>query len=219
MSRPEPVRCAFRLPDLGEGLVSAEVLGWLVTVGDRVTVDQIVVEVETEKTTVELPCPYPGEVAELHAAAGDVLPVGAPLLTVLVPADLAGEAVPVGPSGAVPVGPSGEAVPVGPTGEAVPGTDPDPRRTASPARPDTAAGPVLVGSGPDATSGQLTRHVPAAPPPAARPAVRAAASPAVRRLARELGVDLHLLTGTGPDGLVTRQDVLDSAAAAGEHRD
>ncbi|HXO25068.1 MAG TPA: biotin/lipoyl-containing protein, partial [Streptosporangiaceae bacterium] len=72
----------FLLPDLGEGLEEAEVTAWFVRVGDRVTVDQIVAEVETAKAAVELPIPFAGTITALHAAPGTTLPVGAPLITV-----------------------------------------------------------------------------------------------------------------------------------------
>ena len=73
---------AFVLPDLGEGLTEAEIVSWHVRVGDIVTVDQDVVEVETAKAVVEIPVPFAGRVAELHASPGDLLAVGAPLITV-----------------------------------------------------------------------------------------------------------------------------------------
>jgi 2-oxoisovalerate dehydrogenase E2 component (dihydrolipoyl transacylase) len=73
---------AFVLPDLGEGLTEAEIVSWHVQVGDIVAVDQDVVEVETAKAVVEIPVPFAGRVAELHAGPGDLLAVGAPLITV-----------------------------------------------------------------------------------------------------------------------------------------
>ena len=73
---------AFVLPDLGEGLTEAEIVSWHVQVGDTVAVDQDVVEVETAKAVVEIPVPFAGRVAELHASPGDLLAVGAPLITV-----------------------------------------------------------------------------------------------------------------------------------------
>ena len=78
-TRPEQL---FRLPDLGEGLTEAEIVEWKVAVGDTVTVDQVVVEVETAKAAVEVPVPYAGTVLRLHAEAGSALPVGEPLITV-----------------------------------------------------------------------------------------------------------------------------------------
>ncbi|MEU4473626.1 biotin/lipoyl-containing protein [Micromonospora sp. NPDC023888] len=175
----------FHLPDLGEGLVSGEIIAWRLAVGDRVDVDQAVVEVETEKTVVELPCPYRGVIVELHAAPGAVIPVGAPLVTVLV---------------------SEETDLVEPT---------EPYRSASP-----PTGGVLVGSGPDPHASMLTRRgagpvrgTGATRQPAPPSTARAAAAPAVRRLARELGVELHRVSGTGPGGLVTRDDVLRAHSA------
>ena len=78
-TRPEQL---FRLPDLGEGLTEAEIVEWKVAVGDTVTVDQVVVEVETATAAVEVPVPYAGTVLRLHAEAGSALPVGEPLITV-----------------------------------------------------------------------------------------------------------------------------------------
>ncbi|MEU4666092.1 biotin/lipoyl-containing protein, partial [Micromonospora chalcea] len=72
----------FLLPDLGEGLSEAEIVEWRVAVGDVVTVDQSVVEVETAKAVVDVPCPYAGRVVALHGAAGEVRPVGQPLITI-----------------------------------------------------------------------------------------------------------------------------------------
>ncbi|MEU8210928.1 biotin/lipoyl-containing protein [Micromonospora sp. NPDC049044] len=187
------VRRTFHLPDLGEGLVAGEIIAWRLAVGDRVDVDQAVVEVETEKTVVELPCPYRGVIVELHAAAGAVIPVGAPLVTVLV---------------------SEESDMDGPT-------EPD-RPVPPPAAGQATTGGVLVGAGPDPHASMLTRRAAgreretgAARPPVPPPTARAAAAPAVRRMARELGVELHRVAGTGPGGLVTRDDVLRAHAADG----
>src|SRR5438309_2879755 len=81
-----PVR-DFLLPDLGEGLEDAEVLQWLVSEGDRVELNQPLVEVNTAKALVEIPSPFAGVVAKLHAAEGDVVEVGAPLVTIDVETD------------------------------------------------------------------------------------------------------------------------------------
>ncbi|MDX2871627.1 2-oxo acid dehydrogenase subunit E2, partial [Streptomyces scabiei] len=103
----------FRLPDLGEGLTDAEIVEWKVAVGDTVTIDQIVVEVETAKAAVEVPVPYAGRVLRLHAEAGTPLAVGEPLITV-------GAAAPGGNGGRGP-GPDGRSA-AGPAPEtAVPG--------------------------------------------------------------------------------------------------
>ncbi len=146
----------FLLPDLGEGLEGAQVVRWLVAEGEEVALNQPLVEVETAKATVEIPSPYAGRVARLHAASGETVKVGEPLVTF----EVAGEGAP--------------------------------------------------------------EEVPAGPPPTAEPAARAPvpATPAVRRLARELGVDLASVPGTGPGGRVTREDVERAAAArAGPHEE
>jgi 2-oxoisovalerate dehydrogenase E2 component (dihydrolipoyl transacylase) len=175
---------AFVLPDLGEGLTEAEIVSWHVQVGDVVAVDQDVVEVETAKAVVEIPVPFAGRVAELHASPGDLLPVGAPLITVsddrTHPAAENGPAL-NGASGAVLIGY---------------GTTDAGHRRRRPAR-----------NGPPPP-----RQEPAPPPPRA-PARVAVVSPIVRRLARTAGLDLATISGSGPDGLVTRQDVERAIAA------
>jgi len=127
----------FRLPDLGEGLEEARILAWLVAEGDEVALNQPFVEVETAKADIEIPSPFAGRVTQLHAAVGDAVPVGAPLVTI----DAA----------------------------------------------EAGGGPV-------------------------------AATPAVRKLARELGVNVEGLTGTGPEGRLTREDV-ERAAGGGAPAD
>src|SRR5215472_6416697 len=72
----------FRLPDVGEGLTEAEILAWMVAPGDTVEVNQTVVEIETAKASVELPSPYAGTVAAIHAAAGETVAVGSPIITI-----------------------------------------------------------------------------------------------------------------------------------------
>jgi 2-oxoisovalerate dehydrogenase E2 component (dihydrolipoyl transacylase) len=169
-------RHEFRLPDLGEGLTEAEVLRWLVAVGDEVTVNQPVVEVETAKASVEIPSPVAGTVAVLGAAEGEMLAVGAPLLTL----DAAGREA--GDRQAVLVGYGPRAA--GPTRR---------RRTAVPSQaPPEAAAPAPP--------------PPADPPPDAAP-TRVLAKPPVRKLARDRGLDLGHIPGSGPGGLVTRADV------------
>ncbi|NKY12900.1 dihydrolipoamide acetyltransferase family protein [Streptomyces somaliensis] len=198
----------FKLPDLGEGLTEAEIVRWLVSVGDVVAIDQPVVEVETAKAMVEVPCPYGGVVTARFGEEGEELPVGAPLLTVAVGATEA----PAAPGAS---GGSGTA----PEADAPGGAEPA----------DEGSGNVLVGYGTSAASARRRRVRPAAPiaasaPRAAAPApVPAPAAPAegpvpvisplVRKLARERGVDLRLLRGSGPDGLILRADVERASAA------
>jgi 2-oxoisovalerate dehydrogenase E2 component (dihydrolipoyl transacylase) len=126
----------FAMPDLGEGLEEGEIVSWLVAEGDDVELNQPIVEVETAKATVEIPSPFAGAIATLHARVGEPVAVGAPLVTFEV-----------------------------------------------------------VGGAPDGTT------------ETGRPATSAAATPAVRKLARDRGVDLAMVTGTGPEGRVTAEDV------------
>ncbi|KIF06632.1 branched-chain alpha-keto acid dehydrogenase subunit E2, partial [Streptomyces sp. RSD-27] len=89
----------FKLPDLGEGLTEAEIVRWLVAVGDVVAIDQPVVEVETAKAMVEVPCPYGGVVTARFGEEGEELPVGAPLITVAVGAEAAPAGAAQAPAG------------------------------------------------------------------------------------------------------------------------
>ncbi|MEV5756196.1 dihydrolipoamide acetyltransferase family protein [Streptomyces tendae] len=215
----------FRLPDLGEGLTEAEIVRWLVEVGDVVAVDQPVVEVETAKAMVEVPCPYGGVVTARFGEEGTELPVGAPLVTVAVgEVDGAGDAAADGPARG--------------TGAA----EAPAAKTPAAEKKAEGSGNVLVGYGtseaparrrrvrpdrPAATgvSGRANGRVRAAGPVdgpvrAAEPADGPVPviSPLVRRLARQHDLDLRELAGSGPDGLILRADVeyaLRAAAAQG----
>jgi pyruvate dehydrogenase E2 component (dihydrolipoamide acetyltransferase) len=186
----------FRLPDAGEGLTEAEIVAWRVRPGDPVSVNQTVVEIETAKSLVELPSPYAGTVAELLVAEGDTVPVGTPILTVRVDADTS-------PPREIP--PAGGGAEPGLIGGLSPGG-----RT-----------PVLVGYGPREAAPVRRRRTSAANATPARAASALApttasarevlAKPPVRKLARDLGVDLSAVPATGPGGIVTREDV-ESAA-------
>ncbi|MFU8871554.1 dihydrolipoamide acetyltransferase family protein [Micromonospora sp. SL4-19] len=194
----------FLLPDLGEGLSEAEIVEWRVAVGDVVTVDQTVVEVETAKAVVDVPCPYAGRVVALHGAAGEVRPVGQPLITI-APLDGDGADEPAGHatyreeeragSGNVLIGYG--------TGHGGSGRRRSRPRLALAPEPAVAA-PAPTGS---AAAG--------APGPDAAPAPSGALviSPIVRRLAKERGVDLASLRGTGPGGVIRRADVEAALAA------
>ncbi|MGW2283807.1 dihydrolipoamide acetyltransferase family protein [Streptomyces phaeochromogenes] len=263
----------FKLPDLGEGLTEAEIVRWLVQVGDVVAVDQPVVEVETAKAMVEVPCPYGGVVTARYGEEGTELPVGSPLLTVAVGAPASGALASGAPasgarasgtptsggegegSGNVLVGYGTQAPPARrgrlrpPGAGAAPGrrspgsseggpdsgrhgsavgaagagagsagsrpaglTDAELAVAAAPAGPTALAGtgtaprrsvrdeePVTDGTGADAGR-RADGPVPVI-------------SPLVRRLARENGLDLRELAGSGPDGLITRADVEHAARA------
>ncbi|SEF28385.1 pyruvate dehydrogenase E2 component (dihydrolipoamide acetyltransferase) [Amycolatopsis pretoriensis] len=190
----------FPLADTAEGLTEADILNWHVKPGDTVTVNQIVVEIETAKAAVELPIPWAGVVTELHVEPGQTVEVGTPILT-------------------IDVDPGGAAAPA-----------------AAPAAAALAAAPVeeeemkpLVGYGSKAVVTQRRARKGAEPapaaavaaPPAPAPVAPAApvapvaprggyvplAKPPVRKLAKDLGVDLHALTGTASGGVITREDV------------
>ncbi|WP_371498356.1 2-oxo acid dehydrogenase subunit E2 [Kitasatospora sp. NBC_00374] len=184
-----PVVREFTLPDLGEGLTGAEVVRWMVEVGEVIVVDQPVVEVETAKAVVEVPCPYGGVVTARFGEVGEEVPVGAPLVTVAVSP---GEDVRV--SGGADERPLvGYGVADGPKGA---------RRGR--VRAGGAGSPVAAAPAPVAVA-------PAAPV-VAEPSVVAVISPLVRRMAREHGVDLAALAGSGPHGLIMRADVARAVA-------
>ncbi|MCC8454497.1 dihydrolipoamide acetyltransferase family protein [Streptomyces rochei] len=218
----------FKLPDLGEGLTEAEIVRWLVQVGDVVAVDQPVVEVETAKAMVEVPCPYGGVVTARFGEEGAELPVGAPLLTVAVGEGAEGHRPAADPGtdgGAARAGEqpgAGERRSEGSGNVLVGyGTSEAPARRRR-VRPQGRASGATAGSG-TAGAGPSGAGVPGR----ANGRVRAAEpvdgpvpviSPLVRRLARENDLDLRELTGSGPDGLILRADVeyaLRAAAAQG----
>jgi len=222
----------FKLPDLGEGLTEAEIVRWLVEVGDVVAIDQPVVEVETAKAMVEVPCPYGGVVTARFGEEGTELPVGAPLLTVAVGAPTTGEGdegsgnVLVGyGTGAPPARRRRVRPPAGPAagGLRAPSTSAGPESSAGAGAPAGRPEPERPGHAPAVLSGGGDRPVAVdrgQPVSGHRggavvnggAAVRGdgpvpVISPLVRRLARENGVDLRELEGSGPDGLILRADV------------
>ncbi|WP_433041905.1 dihydrolipoamide acetyltransferase family protein [Dactylosporangium sp. CS-033363] len=168
----------FLLPDLGEGLTEAEVLSWMVRVGDTVRIDQPVVEVETAKASVEVPVPFAGTVSALHATPGTVVRVGAPLITV-TPVEAFQE-----PGIVTPV--------------------------LAPA--EEGSGAVLIGYG-TTTETRRRRGARRTANVQHRGPVRVI-SPFVRRMAREAGLDLNSVVGTGPEGLIRRADVEQALATA-----
>ncbi|MFC7842910.1 dihydrolipoamide acetyltransferase family protein [Streptomyces sp. NPDC057382] len=217
----------FKLPDLGEGLTEAEIVRWLVEVGDVVAIDQPVVEVETAKAMVEVPCPYGGVVTARFGEEGTELPVGAPLITVAVgerPAS--GDGGDAAVSGEAPAAAGAEGsgnVLVGYGTSEAPARRRRVRRTGpvqgtAPGRTGAAAGgpgsaPAVNGRGAvPAVNGRAA--APAAPQAEDGPVP--VISPLVRRLARQNGLDLRELTGSGPDGLILRADVEYALRAAGQ---
>jgi pyruvate dehydrogenase E2 component (dihydrolipoamide acetyltransferase) len=169
---------AFLLPDLGEGLTEAEIVTWRVQVGDTVTVDQGVVEVETAKAVVEVPVPFGGRITELHGRPGDVVAVGQPLVTVDTAAGFAEPGVATPPAGPDDSGESGS---------------------------------VLIGYG--TSSGRRRRRRGGAQSPVVSDGRVAVASPVLRQLARNAGLDLTAIRGSGRGGLITRPDVDEAMSA------
>ncbi|MGI5481769.1 dihydrolipoamide acetyltransferase family protein [Streptomyces lavendofoliae] len=220
----------FKLPDLGEGLTEAEIVRWLVEVGDVVAIDQPVVEVETAKAMVEVPCPYGGVVTARFGEEGTELPVGSPLLTVAVgatssatataPLDGSGTGGAGSLNGSASSGGSGSSHAEGSAAEGS-GNVLVGYGTAAPAarrrrvRRDTTgpAGPAAPAPAPAAPEAVAAAPVVAPEPPAPYDGPVPVISPLVRRLAREKGVDLRLLRGSGPDGLILRVDVERAVAA------
>ncbi|HEY8301098.1 MAG TPA: dihydrolipoamide acetyltransferase family protein [Jatrophihabitans sp.] len=179
----------FRLPDLGEGLTEAEIVAWHVAVGDEVRVDQVVVDVETAKASVEVPIPYAGTVSQLHAKVGEVVAVGAPLISVGAAASNGTDAESSEYSGNVLIGYGTSA---GRSRRARRGSSPTPL-LASLQRQDR----------PGAKSGRTVAVV----------------SPLVRRMAREADLDLSSVRGSGPGGLIMRRDVEGALARPADEPD
>ncbi|MFE5580444.1 dihydrolipoamide acetyltransferase family protein [Kitasatospora sp. NPDC056531] len=204
-----PVVREFRLPDLGEGLTGAEVVRWMVEVGEVIAVDQPVVEVETAKAVVEVPCPYGGVVTARYGELGEEIAVGAPLVTVAVAAAPTEGAVPEAPAAALAAEVERPLVGYG----VVESKGGRRRRVGAPA--PVAAVPVAAVPVAAVPVAAVPVAVAAAPAPAApvAPVVVPVISPLVRRLAREQGVDLAALAGSGPDGLIMRADVERAVAA------
>ncbi len=224
---------AFKLPDLGEGLTEGEILQWMVAVGDTVTLNQVIVEVETAKAAVEVPSPFAGVVTQLHHQAGETVDVGSPIITF----DTDPSAGPLDDPGAAAVEQVSVADDHPETGDMVPSVR-EPGQEQGALIGEVGANgrtATLVGYGPKSTTAvrrARTQDPAAAPapeppvPPARvsalqvgqRAAVRSEqpsgrAKPPVRKLAKELGVELGSVRGSGPDGIVTRDDVQQAAGA------
>jgi 2-oxoisovalerate dehydrogenase E2 component (dihydrolipoyl transacylase) len=221
----------FTLPDVGEGLTEAEIVEWKVAPGDTIAINQVLVEIETAKSLVELPSPYVGVVGEILVQPGTTVDVGTVIITIVSESAALDTAIapPVSP-GAVP----------GNTENELAGAAADAGSTITD-EPAEKPGAVLVGRGAAATmptrrrrhGGTPVAHASLAPQPPApeQPAAaplpqlpRAAsagpviAKPPIRKLAKDLGVDLSLVEATGPVGDVTREDVLRAATQASVFR-
>ncbi len=200
----------FLLPDLGEGLTEAELVKWLVAVGDTVVIDQPIAEVETAKSMVEVPSPYAGTVHELHGAVGEMVLVDTPLFSVVEEGSSAPEKAPE-PKETTPV-------------REVAQSYREEEQAGAKAPEGGGSGNVLIGYGtPEGLSAKARKRRPRngagnTPAPAAQEAAatpRSAPlviSPLVRKLAKDRGVDIATLNGSGAGGLILRADV--EAAAA-----
>lgn len=170
----------YRLPDVGEGLDAAEIITWHVSVGDAVVPDQVLADVETDKSVVEVPSPVEGAIAELTGAPGDLIDVGAVFAIITVADDAAYESAPASPP---------------------PPDEGDPYATMAAPEAETTATSSQDGGGDESSSaGAGDGGAPVTPR-------RVLASPATRRLALGLGVDLASVRGSGPVGRVTKDDV------------
>ena len=220
-------RREFRLPDVGEGLTEADIVTWRVKPGDTVTINQIIVDIETAKAVVELPSPYAGVVAALLVPEGQTVDVGTPIIAVDVPgAAGGGTPAPAAPARPEPVPvPVPVPVPTDPAVIAAEGPRPSSEDLVPPVPPPAERQAVLVGYGVKAGAttrrprkapagiGSVAETRPATANGAAGAHVSVLAKPPVRKLARELGVDLGGLAGTGPAGSITRDDVQQAAEA------
>lgn len=230
----------FRLPDLGEGLTESEIVQWHIAEGDTVELNQIIADVETAKAVVELPSPYAGVVVRLYEAAGTVVDVGAPIVSFEVAGE-PDDDIPTQPSSTDEPAPAKREPNLVGYGAALEkGGRPQRRSRVLPAAGDRSASAVPVAASiaepavearpavegrPTAVTEPPVGQPPAPQPPPAhasesgsapttrRDGERPRSTPPVRKLARDLGITLDILTGTGPGSLITRADVL--AALAG----
>lgn len=215
----------FNLPDVGEGLTEAEIVSWKVAPGDKVTVNQVICEIETAKSIVELPCPFAGVVEELLAKEGDTVEVGKPIISV----QAEGNVVVAGPiTSSIPIVPESAS-----THQAVADA------AASIASEENK--PNLVGYGSAAHGGTRRKKAAGINSPAVVPAATSAmpvvgsplvpasvasfatsndviAKPPIRKLAKDLNVDISKVQATGLAGEITREDVVNAASQASVFR-
>ncbi|MER5420272.1 dihydrolipoamide acetyltransferase family protein [Streptosporangium roseum] len=231
----------FKLPDVGEGLTEAEIVRWHVKAGDPVKVNQIIVEIETAKAVVELPCPFEGVVAALMADEGETVDVGRPIISVddgtgtdpapsaapergqalaedMVPALPKEERQPVLVGYGVKMGAAKrrprKSASTPPAGSPAPrSVQPSAREAAGPAAGGDAGPFTGESAAPSAREDVRENGSAAGAAPASGGRVATLAKPPVRKLAKDLGVDLTTLTGSGPQGSITRDDVQSAAGA------
>jgi 2-oxoisovalerate dehydrogenase E2 component (dihydrolipoyl transacylase) len=187
----------FTMPDVGEGLTEAEIVSWQVKPGDTVTVNQVICEIETAKAAVELPCPWAGTVGELLVEPGVTIEVGTPIIT-------------IDTGGAAPAAKAGD-------DEAVPNlVGYGPRQASATRRPrrSAAAAPPAPQPQDDGRAPVIPEQDLPAVEPEPAPELVPLAKPPVRKLAKDLGIDLRSIRGSGEGGVITRADVEAAAAPA-----
>jgi pyruvate dehydrogenase E2 component (dihydrolipoamide acetyltransferase) len=209
----------FNLPDVGEGLTEAEIVSWKVAPGDKVSVNQVICEIETAKSIVELPCPFSGVVEELLAKEGDTVEVGKPIISVQSEGSI------------LVAGPITTSIPVVPESSSTHQAVADVAASVS----SDENKPNLVGYGSSAHGGTRRKRAAGVNSPALIPAATAAmpiasspvvgslaadviAKPPIRKLAKDLNVDLSNVVATGLAGEITREDVVNAASQASVFR-
>jgi pyruvate dehydrogenase E2 component (dihydrolipoamide acetyltransferase) len=202
----------FRLPDLGEGLTESEILSWKVAVGDTVALNQVIAEVETAKAVVELPSPFAGVITALHEQPGTVVEVGKPIVSFEVEGDDGGPSA-GGPAQAETAKREPNLVGYGAIVEASGRPTRRARTFAAPAAATAAAptGPPVAERVAEPAAAPVVERADSRAPvetAAATPGgERPRSTPPVRKLAKDLGVELTAVAGTGAGGLITREDV------------
>ncbi len=182
-------RYVFKLPDLGEGTVEAEIVGWRVKPGDTVAEDDVIVEVMTEKAAVEVPAPVSGRVLSTTGSPGDMVPVGAELIVLETEAKGARGAAAAKPASAAAAASSAAA---------------SARAGAAGANGGGAPAAMAPAAAATPASGMTSAPAAAAAPP---PSARVSTSPAIRRRAHEAGIDLRQIAGSGPNGRIVSKDL------------
>ncbi|MFB9314366.1 dihydrolipoamide acetyltransferase family protein [Nocardioides plantarum] len=221
----------YLLPDVGEGLIEAEIVSWKVKVGDTIEVNDVVVEIETAKSLVELPSPYAGEVTALLVAEGETVAVGTPIIRIGADSPSVVEPVetPAAPVEDMVIDLSNPAASGGGEGESLVGrnkADRGPTRRARKVATGALAAHIQTQASfetglasPLVEAAEPEEAVPARSASAVEPisaaATRALAKPPVRKLAKDLGVDLASCAASGPNGTVTRDDVTAAATNGG----
>ncbi|MFM7030700.1 MAG: dihydrolipoamide acetyltransferase family protein [Micrococcales bacterium] len=227
----------FNLPDVGEGLTEAEIVNWMVKPGDSVGVNQIICEIETAKSLVELPCPFAGTVTQLLAEEGETVEVGKPIIAVTVADGAVGTQT--GPVQHLHTAVATQAAAAAQAATLTPQAPAPASAPAAQASEEEKAPPALVGYGVNHSIGGTRRRGRTVPGGIPAPAAATAALPVVaaqqnivvgvgeesviakpptRALARELNVDITKVTPTGMAGEVTREDVLAAASQASVFR-